>query len=119
MFDVVVDPVGGSTRQLSLEALTMGGRLVAMGNASGGDDLQVSANTLWLRGKGILGFNLGGLSASDPSTVEPSLRRAVAEVFSGTLHVNVTRELALAEAATAHEALESGATTGKMVLFHG
>jgi NADPH:quinone reductase len=33
-FDIVVDPVGGASRRLSYEALNLGGRLIAMGNAS-------------------------------------------------------------------------------------
>ncbi|MEU6130722.1 zinc-binding dehydrogenase [Saccharopolyspora sp. NPDC047091] len=117
-FDVVVDPVGGAVRRPGLDALRMGGRLIAMGNVSGGADVAFDANELWFSGKGVLGFNLGGLSASRPQEVGPALRRAVAEVAAGRIRVELTGEFPAAQAAQAHRELESGASTGKFVLHH-
>jgi NADPH:quinone reductase len=68
-FDVVVDPVGGPTRRVSLDLLALGGRLVVMGNASNAADVAVSANELWFSGKGVLGFNLAAFSAPPWPTV--------------------------------------------------
>lgn len=115
-FDVIVDPVGGPARQTSLNALALGGRLIAMGNASGADDVKVGANELWLSGKGMLGFNLAALSAGDPGLVGQALRRALDLVLDGRLRVAISARLPLDQAAEAHRRIESGATTGKLVL---
>ena len=115
-FDVVVDPVGGSMRRASLDALQLGGRLVAMGNASNGDDVAFNANELWFSGKGVLGFNLGALSATKPAVVGPALRSVVVEVAAGSVKVDVTARFGAADAAQAHRELEAGRTIGKLVL---
>lgn len=115
-FDVIVDPVGGAMRRRSLDALALGGRLIAMGNASGADDVQVAANALWFASTGVLGFNLAALSAGRPELVGDALRRAVGLVLDGRIHVEISDHLPLREAAQAHERIESGATTGKLVL---
>jgi NADPH:quinone reductase len=115
-FDVIVDPVGGATRRKSLDALALGGRLIAMGNASGADDVQVAANGLWFASTGVLGFNLAALSAGRPELVGDALQRAIGLVLDARIHVEVSDHLPLREAAQAHERIESGATTGKLVL---
>ncbi|WP_103352242.1 zinc-binding dehydrogenase [Amycolatopsis sp. CA-128772] len=114
-FDVVVDMVGGPARRASLDRLAPMGRLVVMGNASGAEDAGISANELWFTNKTVAGFNLAALSAVAPETVGRALRRAVAAVADGTLRVDV-EPLPLADAVTAHRRLESGSTTGKLVL---
>jgi NADPH:quinone reductase len=115
-FDVVVDPVGGAMRSASYAALALGGRLVAMGNASAADDVQFGANELWFASKAILGFNLAALSGSRAATVGAALRRAVGWVLDGRMRVEITDELPLVDAAEAHRRIESGASTGKIVL---
>jgi NADPH2:quinone reductase len=118
-FDVVVDPVGGPTRRASFDALAGGGRLIAMGNASDGDDAEFSANELWLSGKAVIGFNLAALSAGAPEIVGHALRRAVAALAAGELKVDVRDRVPLARAADAHRMIESGTSTGKLVLAVG
>jgi NADPH2:quinone reductase len=115
-FDIVIDPVGGAMRSASYEALALGGRLVAMGNASAADDVQFGANELWFASKGILGFNLAALSGARAATVGDALRRAVGWVLEGRMRVDITDELPLAGAAEAHRRIESGVSTGKIVL---
>ena len=114
-FDIVVDPVGGSSMRASFDALAVGGRLVAMG-ASDGDEAEFSADELWRSGKTILGFNLAGLSASAPEIVGQALRRAVQALADGDLRVDVREPIALERAAHAHRIIESGKSTGKLVL---
>jgi NADPH2:quinone reductase len=114
-FDVVVDMVGGPARRASLDRLAPMGRLVVMGNASGADDVGIPANELWFTNKTVSGFNLAAFSAVAPEAVGRALRRAITAVSDGTLRVDV-ESLPLAEAVTAHRRIESGATTGKLVL---
>ncbi|RSD15436.1 quinone oxidoreductase family protein [Amycolatopsis eburnea] len=114
-FDVVVDMVGGAARRAGLAALAPMGRLVVMGNASGAEDVGIPANELWFTNKTVSGFNLAAFAAIAPETVGAALRRAVAAVAAGELRVDV-EALPLARAAEAHRRIESGATTGKLVL---
>jgi len=115
-FDVILDMVGGAAREQSLESLAMGGRMVVMGNASAGEDVRLSANELWLSGKGVLGFNLAALSAAHPDAVRRALNRAVQSVLEGRVRVEISDVLPLSDAARAHERIESRASTGKLVL---
>jgi NADPH2:quinone reductase len=114
-FDIVVDMVGGPARRTSLDALAPMGRMIVMGNASGADDVGVSANELWFTNKSVSGFNLAAFSAAFPADAGRALRRAVAAAASGDLRLQV-EELPLEQAAEAHRRIESGATTGKLVL---
>ena len=114
-FDVAVDMVGGAARRASLDALAPTGRLVVMGNASGADDVAVSANELWFTTKTVSGFNLALFAATHPAETGRALRRAVAAAARGDLRVQV-ETLKLGDAAEAHRRIESGGTTGKLVL---
>ncbi|TDD00499.1 NADPH:quinone reductase [Nonomuraea deserti] len=114
-FDIVVDMVGGTARRTGLDALNPMGRLIVMGNASGADDVGISANELWLSNKTVSGFNLAAFSAAFPEEAGRALRRAVAAVAAGDLRLRV-EELTLEQAAEAHRRIESGTTTGKLVL---
>ncbi|WP_406137029.1 zinc-binding alcohol dehydrogenase family protein [Streptomyces sp. NBC_01089] len=114
-FDVVVDMVGGPTRRASLDLLSPMGRLVVMGNASGAEDVGIPANELWFTNKTVSGFNLAAFSAAFPEETGKALRRAVAAAAAGELRVQV-ETLPLDQAVEAHRRIESGTTTGKLVL---
>ncbi|PYC75309.1 NADPH:quinone reductase [Micromonospora arborensis] len=114
-FDIVVDMVGGATRRASLDRLAPMGRLVVMGNASGSDDVGIPANELWFTNKTVSGFNLAAFAAAYPDEAGRALRRAVAAAAKGDLRVRV-ETLPLDRAADAHRRIESGTTTGKLVL---
>ncbi|MER6926622.1 zinc-binding dehydrogenase, partial [Streptomyces spiralis] len=114
-FDIVVDMVGGPPRRAGLDRLAPMGRLVVMGNASGAEDVGVPANELWFTNKTVSGFNLAAFSAAFPDETGRALRRAVAAAAAGELRVQV-ETLPLERAAEAHRRIESGTTTGKLVL---
>ena len=114
-FDVVVDMVGGPARQASLDRLAPLGRLVVMGNASGAEDVGISANELWFSNKTVSGFNLAAYSAAHPERAGQALRRAVRAAGEGALRVQV-EVVPLAQVVETHRRIESGATTGKLVL---
>ncbi|MEV0387630.1 zinc-binding dehydrogenase [Nonomuraea sp. NPDC050643] len=114
-FDVVVDMVGGPARRGSLDLLAPMGRMVVMGNASGAEDVGISANELWFTNKAVCGFNLAAFAAAFPAEAGRALHRAVAAAASGELRLRV-ESLRLEQAAEAHRRIESGRTTGKLVL---
>jgi NADPH2:quinone reductase len=107
--------VGGTARRASLDLLAPMGRMVVMGNASGAEDVGISADELWFTNKTVSGFNLAAFSAAFPAEAGRALNRAVAAAASGELRVQV-ESLRLEQAAQAHRRIESGRTTGKLVL---
>ena len=117
-FDVVVDPVAGPTRQTSLDLLRLGGRLLAVGDAAQAGDPMVSSNSLWLRGVGVLGFNLGAYTAANPRTTGVYLRRALNLAASGEVTVHITERAPIREAPRVLADMAAGATVGKAVLVH-
>ena len=117
-FDVVVDPVAGPARQTSLDLLKLGGRLLAVGDAAQTGDPMVSSNSLWLRGVGVLGFNLGAFTAANPRTVGVYLRRSLSLVASGQVRVHIAERAPIREAPRVLADMAAGATVGKAVLVH-
>ncbi|MFA9431152.1 NADP-dependent oxidoreductase [Egicoccus sp. AB-alg2] len=105
--DVVFDLVGGDATVASIQTLRRGGQVVI---APGGlaDDARRLAED---RGVRLV-----------PILVEPDragLLAASVLVADGRLRVHVSRTFPLADARSAHEAIESGHTPGKLVLTVG
>ena len=117
-FDVAVDPVAGPARQTSLDLLRLGGRLLAVGDAAQAGDPMVSSNSLWLRGVGVLGFNLGAFTAANPRTTGVYLRRALNLAASGEVTVHIAERAPIREAPRVLADMAAGATVGKAVLVH-
>lgn len=117
-FDVIADPVSGPGRKTSLGLLRLGGRLLAVGDAAQAGDQEISSNTLWFSGIGVLGFNLGALSAAEPDLVGTYLRRALALVAAGEVTVHVAEQAPIQDAPRVLAALRDGTTVGKTVLVH-
>ena len=115
---VVYDSVGRTTFEKSLRSLAPRGTLVLFGQSSGPVepfDPQVLNQ-------------LGSLFLTRPTlghyiaTSEELLARAnevLGWVADGSLRLRVDREVPLSQAAEAHRALESRATTGKVLLIPG
>jgi NADPH2:quinone reductase len=114
--DVVFDPIGGDVRAQSWEALADFGRLVHFGNASHEPEVVPPAERLRARGLGYVGYSGGQHAVRDPETVRASWAEAVELVAAGSIRIDVSETLPLADAAQAHELLESGETVGKLVL---
>ncbi len=112
---VVYDGVGQATFHTSLDCLSPLGLLVSYGNASG----PVTAFNLGiLAGKGSLYVTrptLGTYVANDKDFAATA-RDLVNIVKSGKVKINVNQRYALADAAKAHEDLQSRRTTGASVL---
>ncbi len=113
--DVIIDPVGGALREASLYALAPLGRLVCVGNASGADDVSFGGNQLWMANAAVLGLNAGGLLAEHPQRGRDAAHRALDILASGALTTDYTT-LPLDQAAQAHERLEQGGVTERIVL---
>lgn len=114
--DVVYDGVGKDTFNLSLDCLRRRGLMVSYGNASGA----VPPFDIGLLNR------KGGLFLTRPSVGHYAGTRAellamaddlFAVVRDGKVKINIHQRFALKDAAEAHRALESRATTGSTVLI--
>jgi NADPH2:quinone reductase len=104
--DVVVETVGEATWERSLAAAAQEGRIVVCG-ATSGHSPPARLYRLWWKQLVVFGSTMGL-----PSDFEG----AYDLVKTGRARVHVDSVLPLADAAAAHERLESGAQFGKVVL---
>lgn len=115
--DVVYDTVGGDTFLRSLDAARIGGHVTSLlATALSQADVQKARlRNLCLSFELMLTPQVFGLHAAR-TRQRQLLERAAAWVEAGQLRVHVAHTLPLAEAAEAHRLIESGHTTGKIVL---
>jgi NADPH2:quinone reductase len=110
---VALDGVGGAVGRGALELLGAGGRLILFGFSSG-TPTELSAGDLF--GRGItVSAAIGARMAQRPGGLRDLEEQALAAAADGRL-VPLVQRFALAQAAAAHEAIESRATIGKTVL---
>jgi NADPH2:quinone reductase len=103
---VVVETVGEATWERSLAAAAPEGRIVVCG-ATSGHSPPARLYRLWWKQLIVYGSTMGM-----PSDFEGAYEL----IRSGRARIHVDRIFPLAEAAKAHERLESGAQFGKVVL---
>ena len=112
--DVVYDSVGAATFEASLDALALRGHMVTYGNASGPVP---AVQPLDLARRGSLTLTRPTLFHYATPDRLPAMAKAVFElVADGVLRPSVGYRLPLADVAKAHQLLESGGTTGAIVL---
>jgi NADPH:quinone reductase len=114
--DVVYDSVGRTTFEKSLRSLKTRGMMVLFGGSSGPAPM---VDPLALTRIGSLYLTRPSLAHYTADPVE--MHRRAADILSwiadGTLVIRIDHEYPLREAAEAHRALESRATTGKVLLI--
>lgn len=104
--DVVVDTVGTPVFRPVLRSLAPGGRWLLIGQLTG-DFVQFNPAQLFSRGISML---------AAVSTTRKQLQDCLALVAQGRLRPIIERALPLSQAAQAHEAVEAGASFGRLVL---
>lgn len=114
--DVVLDPVGGATRAASIDLLAPFGRLVAFGDAGNHPDLVLPVQPLWKNNRMVGGFNIGHLARHAPRLVTRFGQAGLDLVQTGSVRIDITDEVPLADAKLALDQLASGVNRGKLVL---
>jgi zinc-binding alcohol dehydrogenase/oxidoreductase len=104
--DVVVEHVGEATWKTSLQVAATGGRIAVCG-ATSGPNPPANLHRIWWKQLTVLGSTMG---------TQEDFRAVYDLVASGRARPVVDRVFPLAEAASAHEHLESGRQLGKVVL---
>jgi NADPH:quinone reductase len=119
--DLALEMNGPAHLGQTLAILAPFGRLISYGAVTGSiDGLDPAALIPLLYDPApsqiLTGFNLGIWFEHRPSQAVESLQRLVGWIAAGQLRTPAVRALPLADAAEAHRLLESGTTTGKVVL---
>jgi NADPH:quinone reductase-like Zn-dependent oxidoreductase len=119
--DVALEMSGGDLLGQTLRTLAPFGQLVVFGAVSGTPGTLGEADLLPFLydpapNVSLTGFNLGPWFEHRLPEAGQALQRLVGWVASGQLRVPVSRTLPLADAAEAHRLLQSGASTGKLIL---
>jgi NADPH:quinone reductase len=114
---VVLDGVGGERGRAAFELLAPGGRIILYGWSSG-EPTPIAAADLYARGLSATAA-LGPRMLGRPGGIRGLAEAALAEAGAGRLVPVVGQRFALADAAAAHEALESRLSVGKVVLLCG
>jgi len=110
--DVVLDGAGGDLLGPAVRALSPGGRLVVFSSGGG----TIDAHQLLARGASAIGFQMAAVARNEPGTYGRWLAELWERHREGTLRPRVFAEIPLAEAARAHEIIESRRNLGKVVL---
>jgi NADPH2:quinone reductase len=113
--DVVFDPVGGALFSASLRSIAWGGRILAVGFASG-DIPQIPANLLLVKNAAAVGFYWGSYRRHDPARVHAAFEQLLEWHERGRIRPHVSEIRPLAEARSALEMLLARRSTGKIVL---
>jgi NADPH:quinone reductase len=111
--DLVVDSVGGRVLAGSLRSLRYRGRAITVGRA-GRDPQPLDVSMLAAGNQSLTGVYLGAEITTERA--QQMISRLVDEVARGDLRVLVDRTFPLAEAASAHEYIESRQAVGRVVL---
>ncbi len=125
--DIVLDPIGGDTLTRSYKLLRPGGRLISFGLISARDGgksaflpnlVNILARKVWPDGRQIM-FNRGlpPFAEQHNNWYRDTLARLFALLQEGQIKPIIGAKLPLTEAAQAHELLETGAVSGKIVLY--
>jgi NADPH:quinone reductase len=113
--DVVLEMVGGSTFDGSLQALAPFGRLVFFGMAGRERPSPVDPAQLLQKSRSVVGFWLAHCMARPEMLAEP-VRELLQMVAAGDLRPVVGGTYSLSDARRAHEDMLARRTTGKLVI---
>src|SRR3954452_3882170 len=113
--DVVLDSIGGQNLVDSVGVLAYRGTLVSVGLAARAGST-IEAQSLWARNNALRGVFLGGAIPYEYARIHATIGDLLEQVGRGELQVEIDRSFPLAEAAAAHEYIESRKAFGRVVM---
>lgn len=118
--DIVLEAIGEPVRSQSLTVLAPFGRLVIFGNANDPtgkqQDLPRTPGAFLVENKAVMGYSIGNLSQTAPHLLATTARQTLELLARSQIRIDITDILSLEQASEAHHRLESGHTTGKLLL---
>jgi NADPH2:quinone reductase len=113
--EVVLDPIGGQNLTDGVGVLAYRGTLVSVGVAARKGS-GIEAQSLWAQNNALRGVYLGGAILSEYARIHPMIGEMLEHVAGGQLRVEIDRTFPLAQAAAAHEYVESRQAFGRVVM---
>jgi putative PIG3 family NAD(P)H quinone oxidoreductase len=114
--DVILDNMGAAYLARNLDTLAVEGRLIVIG-FQGGSRAEMDLRTLFVKRAALFSASLRARPVGEKTTICAQVAEHVWPlVADGTIRPIIGRTLPLAEAAEAHRLMESGDSTGKIVL---
>jgi NADPH2:quinone reductase len=113
--DIILEMVGGTISEQSLQCLAPFGRMVIYGVASG-QIAQFSGPQLMYKNQAIIGYWLAS-QISRPDRITLAIMSLMQYLLSGQLEIIVGQTFPLEQAFEAHKAIAERRTTGKVVLL--
>jgi putative PIG3 family NAD(P)H quinone oxidoreductase len=114
--DVILDNMGAAYLARNVAALAVEGRLIVIG-LQGGTRAELDLNALMRKRAAVVGTTLRARPTGEKATICAAVAEEVWPlVADGTVRPVVGTRLPLAEAAQAHRLMESGESTGKILL---
>ena len=114
--DVIYDPVGGDTFDLSMKCIAFEGRILVIGFASGRIPTPPMGRVL-VKNFSLVGLHWGLYFDKDPDVLR-NAQDAISRLFAeGKISPLVSATYPLKDAAKALDALGSRSSTGKLVLI--
>ena len=113
--DIILEMVGGSIAEQSLQCLAPYGRMVVFGAASG-QVTQFTGIQLMYKNQAVIGYWLTAWMQR-PDRIARAVSELMQYLAEGKLEIIVGATFPLAEAAAAHQAIAERKTTGKVVLL--
>jgi putative PIG3 family NAD(P)H quinone oxidoreductase len=114
--DVILDNMGASYLDRNIDALATGGRLVVIG-MQGGVKSELNLGKLMTKRASVFGAGLRGRPLGEKAAIVADVReRLWPLVEQGSVKPIVGQVVPLAEASSAHRALEEGTVFGKVLL---
>lgn len=114
--DIILDAAGEPTRSQSLQLLAPFGRLVIFGNASNQPDLPLHPADLLAHNRAVLGYSFRSLTMRAPHVTATTAHQVFTLLADGLMRTETPQVLPLEQAAEAHRLIETGKTTGKLLL---
>jgi NADPH2:quinone reductase len=114
--DLVIDSIGGKTRQDSVGCLRYRGRIISMGIA-GRDFGGFNPLPMWGKNASLIGMSLMTSLQNEHARTYGVIAECIARVASGELRVVIDRKFALADAAAAHAYIEGRSAFGRVIML--
>ncbi len=116
--DVVIDFVGAPYLEANVRSLAVGGRMVCVGLLGGAANASLPMDAVLYRHLKIFGTVMKSRTPEvKQAMVQRFAKQWLAALEAGTIRPVIDRRFALADAAQAHQHMESGANIGKILLL--
>ena len=114
--DVIIDSVGGSNLQRSLQCLAYRGRCVSFGDAGRETPSRLDVSTMRAANQTLVGYFLGAELFLSPRP-HALIAGHLADVAAGRLQVVIDQRFSLEQAGEAHAAIERRTVFGRVLLL--